>query len=149
MNAAQGRIHRPNGRSWVATCVAIMFAGLTLWPAVPAAQAAPRPSSTAIYDGKHNCINNQTSLPSISGKGFKVYAASNLSSVARTVAGIITSSHVLKVYENGLEIPSLLQPGQPSPFPIFLDPTLKAGSKGKAEGVFARLCQHPPEAPSP
>jgi hypothetical protein len=117
--------------------------GLTLWPSVASAQPSAGPSPAGIYDGGHSCINNRTSLPSVAGGGFKVYSASSLSSVARSVAGIITRKHVLTVYEHGLDIPSLLQPGQPTPLPIFLDPALSAAIKGKADGVFAPLCQHP------
>lgn len=122
------------------SCVAALMVGLMLSPAgASAAHEQPRTVPTGIYDTAHVCINYRTSLPKVTGSQFVVYSPASLSGLARTVAGIINSKDVFGVYERGLAIPSLLQPGQPAPFPIFLDPAINTS---KFLGATARLCQH-------
>lgn len=119
---------------------AALVVGLTLTPLSARAQLAPSPSG--IFNAQRNCINYKTTLPSVRGSNFVVYSPPSAAGVARTVAGIIRTKNVIGVYESGLRIPSLLQPGQPAPFPIFVDPSLLQETGGAADGETARLCQH-------
>ncbi len=71
-----------------------------------------------------------------------MYSPASAAGVARTVAATIKTKNILGVYERGLHIPSLLQPGQSGPFAVFVDPLLLQETHGKADGETARLCQH-------
>src|SRR5579884_3529714 len=88
----------------------VLVMGLTLVPAHAGSQ--PATASSGIFDDANNCINYKTTLPSVTGTNFVVYSPASVASVARTVAAIIRTKDVLKVYERGLHIPSLAHPGQ-------------------------------------
>jgi len=95
-----------------------------------------------VWDPTNGCIHDNTSLPavpSVAGDQFVVRSPSAASSVASQIANAIRAHDVMGEYERGLGISSLLQPGQPGPFPIFVDPAFAP----YANGITAPLCEHP------
>ena len=111
---------------------------LALQPALsmPLAQAAQ-----PIYSKTGNCINYQTSLPSVTGADFRVFSPKSASAAAKAVANVIRAHDVFGVYERGLGISSLNQSRQTGKFPVFVDPGLR-GQLGSVDGVTDNLCQH-------
>ena len=119
-----------------------LLAGLLAFSNTAGARSSNNGPSAGIYDPTQNCIRDETSLPavpSVAGDQFVVRGATADATVAKTVTGVLRSQDVFDVYEKGLGIPSLLQPGQPGPFPVFVDSKLDPD----LDGVFAPLCEYP------
>ena len=123
-------------------CFAFLLVGMTVWPGAAEAHFTPSSPGAGLYDSKNGCIHYETALPAVPSAAddqFVVRSTSADAGVAKMVAGVLRSQGVFDVYEKGLGIPSLLQPGQPGPFPVFVDSNLDPD----LDGVFARLCEYP------
>jgi hypothetical protein len=122
-------------------CLIGLLAALAVGSTTTGAQRANGPAPAGIYDDKNNCINDETSLPaapSVAGDQFVVRSEVADEGVAKEVAGIIRTEGMFGVYEKGLGISSLLQPGQPGPFPVFV-----VHDNPNWNGITAKVCNHP------
>jgi hypothetical protein len=96
-----------------------------------------------IWNGAGSCINDNTTLPHAKvqkGDQFVVYSPpGKFSHVPGLLAVDIREDDVFGVYERGMGVSSLLQPGQPGPLHIFVDPDPSL----PFNGVYAKICDHP------
>ena len=123
----------------IAASIMMLLAAWTL-PATAFANAAANhvTSTDQVWNPSGHCIEYDTNLPTVpfvSGDQFTVRYAGSTETAAKTVAAFIRANNVIGTYEQGLGISSILQPGQPAQFPIFVDSGLSSGS-----GFTAPLC---------
>ena len=109
--------------------------------AAPTAQAA-----ASIYNSGSQCIGatpaGWTSAPVLPGDRAIVWSPPALHAEAVDIAHEVRAKAIIAGYESKLSIAAIGFPGQPGPFPIYVDPNFHTASPG-AEGIFARRCLTP------
>ncbi len=124
----------------------LIFTGLLIGGASSggiASADSPHPMAHIVRD--ESCIggaSSGTAAPSKPGDQFVVRSAKAQEADAVDVANAIRSLKVFQTYEKGLGLTSLLQPGQPGPFPILISEGKLSGD-GSFDGLFAPQCGHP------
>ena len=107
------------------------------------ARAAGRPA--VVRAGGGPCIKDASktpAVPSLPGDQFVVHSSTSEEGDAAHVAKTLRTLDVFQTYEKGLGLSSLLQPGQPKPFPVFISGSPLTGD-GAFDGLFGPLCDHP------
>ena len=102
----------------------------------PTAQAA-----ASIYNSGSQCIGatpaGWTSAAVLPGDRAIVWSPPALHAEAVDIAHEVRAKAIIAGYESKLSIAAIGFPGQPGPFPIYVDPNFHTASPG-AEGIFAR-----------